>query len=205
MSQPRTTIAISFMIIGIVLVVNACKQNANAYRGTKTPTSQLLLSVSALIRDRPGENLAFRVMFENATEKDITLNLGISYAGRQYPAVILVLTDSKGRSSQLHVPGPGVIGGRVDVIVLPLRSGSTHSLRLSLDQLAGWAPFSDGVKELSQGRYAEPPKLLIGSYRVRAEFKGERAQIINSGQEDLRFVHFWEGTLQSDEVAFQIH
>jgi hypothetical protein len=143
------------------------------------------------------DSLRVDVAFENLSDRDTVLNLGMMLAnGRvQLPdAVRLILTDSGGRSRELHFSDkryPGV-AGRVDDYAVPLRAGSTYTLRLSLKDY--WCPESEEFAlELDPGRYS-----------VRAEFTGNSAQHLNEDTEGLKFLPFWTGKLRSGVAHFHI-
>ncbi len=142
-------------------------------------------------------SLRLHVTFENLSNEDTVLNLGMMLAnGRaQLPdAVRLVLTDSGGRPRELHFSDkryPG-IAGRVDDYAVPLRTGSAYTLQLSLEDY--WCPESkDFALDLKPGRYS-----------VRVEFTGKSAQHLNGDVEGLKFLPFWTGKLRSEAVGFRI-
>jgi hypothetical protein len=143
------------------------------------------------------ESLQLHVTFENVSDKDTVLNLGMMLANGkvQLPdAVRLILTEPGGQSRELHFSDkryPG-IAGRVDDYAVPLRAGSAYTLKLSLKEY--WCPKSNEFRlDLKSGRYG-----------VRAEFTGNRAQHVNSDTEGLGLMHFWTGKLESDVAQFQI-
>ncbi len=97
-------------------------------------------------------------------------------------------------SRELHFSDkryPGV-AGRVDDYVVPLRAGSTYTLKLRLNDF--WCPKS---KEFSL-------ELKPGKHGVRAEFTGNKPQHVNSGSEAVPFMPFWTGKLKSEVAQFQI-
>ncbi|MBL7043046.1 MAG: hypothetical protein ISR77_30720 [Pirellulaceae bacterium] len=152
-----------------------------------------ILSVSADSNDP----IRLKVVFENVSDRDIVLNLGMMLANGkvQLPEEIrLTLTDESGRSRQLHFSDrryPGV-SGRVDDYIVPLRAGSAYTLNLSLRDY--WCPKSkEFTLELKPERYT-----------VRAEFTGKSARHLNSDTEGLEFMPFWTGKLKSAAVHFQI-
>ncbi|MGA2555839.1 MAG: hypothetical protein ABSG04_06140 [Verrucomicrobiota bacterium] len=145
----------------------------------------LQMSLSVLMTRHRGDP-EFEVAFWNAGEQDVCLNLGAMLANGkvQLPDKIhLNLLDASGRSRELHFADrryPGV-AGRLDDYVVPLRVGSTYTLRLRLDQF--WSP---GTQEFEL-------KLTPGRYEVSAQFQEDRAETRN-----LIFV--WKGKLQSNSV-----
>ena len=86
----------------------------------------------------------------------------------------------------------GGIAGRVDDYLVPLRAGSTYSLRLNLTQF--W----------SANEHFASPALRSGSYRISADFNGGGAQFINLDTPGMRLMHIWTGQLRSEEIAVEI-
>jgi hypothetical protein len=59
------------------------------------------------------------------------LNLGSMLVNgrKQYPdTVVLILTDSQGKSQTLEFRGPAGVAGRVDPLSVPIPAGSTCSI-----------------------------------------------------------------------------
>jgi hypothetical protein len=165
-------------------------------RDPENPAGALELSVTP-ITNEPGGVIAFRVALENTGDRDVVVNLGMMLAnGRvQLPdAIRLVLTDSAGNSKELHHSDRKYagIGGRVDDYAVPLRVGSSYSIKLRLDNY--WCP---ATKEFQFDH-------LAGKYHVRAELIGRGSQNINRGTEDLRLLNFWRGELRSEDVELVI-
>jgi hypothetical protein len=154
----------------------------------------LQMSIAVAKRDK-NELPVFEVAFQNTGERDITLNLGMMLANGkvQLPDRIrLKLKDAAG-IRELHFSDkryPGV-AGRVDDYVVPLRAGSTYTLRLTLDQF--WSP---STKEFVL-------ELKPGQYQVSAQFEGSGAKTNNIGSEGIRLMNFWKGKLQSGAVSFE--
>lgn len=141
------------------------------------------MSLSVLMtgnRDDP----EFEVAFWNVGEQDVCLGLGsmLDNGRVQLPDKIhLNLLDGSGRNRELHFSDrrhPGA-AGRLDDYVVPIRGGSTYTVRLRLDQF--WSP---ATKEFAL-------KLAPGRYEVTAQFQEGRAETRN-----LIFV--WTGKLQSN-------
>jgi hypothetical protein len=155
------------------------------------------MSISATKRKFTYETPVFHVTLKNAGDKDVVLNLGTMLANGKVllpDAVHLILIDSAGKSRELHFADrryPGV-AGRIDDYAVPLRVGSSYSLRLSLDNF--WCP------ETKEFRLQLKP----GQYRVRSEFTGRGAQFVNRDMEGITLMNFWQGTLQSDVTTFRI-
>jgi hypothetical protein len=138
---------------------------------------------------------AFYIAIENVGDSDVILNLGtmISNGKVMFPeAVRLQLSDSQGRSRELHYfhrryPG---IAGRVDDFIVALRTASVHVLRVSLDTYSGMNGF---VPELERGRY-----------RIEARFDAQGARSLNLDTEGIGLFNFWKGTLRSNIHVFDI-
>lgn len=140
------------------------------------------------------DSLRIYVTFENVSDKDTVLNLGMMLANGkvQLPtAVRLILTDSGGHARELHFADARV-AGRVDDYAVPLRVGSAYTLKLSLKDY--WCP------KTKEFRLALKPE----RYTVRAEFIGNGAQNLNGDTEGLKFMPFWNSELRSDVAQFQI-
>ena len=206
---PKTIILLSLVTAAVTHGQIVAKAPPNAENATKTncrntdsPDGQdkkggelrMSVRVSGL---ESTDSLRLHVTFENVSDKDTILNLGIMLAnGRvQMPdAVHLVLTDPGGQSRELHFSDkryPGIVG-RVDDYIVPLRAGSAYTLKLSLKDY--WCP---KYKEFSL-------ELKRGKYSIRAEFTGAGAQQLNGDTEGLKFMPFWTGKLKSDVAQFQI-
>lgn len=78
------------------------------------------------------ESLRLHVTFENVSDKDTVLNLGMMIGnGRVHmpDAVRLILIDSGGSLRELHFSDKrGGIAGRVDDYIVPLRTGSSYMI-----------------------------------------------------------------------------
>jgi len=199
--------AISVFIMLAFGSVSACEFGTDSLMAQVATDLQLRLSVSA--DENAGGNLVFVVTFKNVANKDLALNLGVARGGVQYPTEIsLQLTDSRGRSSTLFLPGPekSVPGtntiGRLDDYVLPLPAGSTYSLELSLARFVG-PPFQD-PRVPTIGPITGPPKLVPGQYQVRAYFTGRGAHYFNISEANHPRIELWRGTLQSPKTEFRI-
>lgn len=138
----------------------------------------------------------FQVALKNVGPKDINLNLGIMLAnGRvQLPDNIhLSLKDSTGKVRELSFSDKryGLIAGRVDDYIVPLRSGSTYTVLLKSEQF--WSPKTSEF-EL---------KLQPGKYQVFAQFEGSGTKTHNIGSESVELIPLWKGKAQSNVLAFE--
>lgn len=132
-----------------------------------------------------------QVALRNVGKEDVTLNLGFMLANGkvQLPQNIsLDVTDAAGQKRKLKFFDrryPGVFG-RLDDYVVPLRAGSTYTLKLSLDQF--WSPETKEFKL----------KFFPGRYQITAQFEGGGAKASNSDLPGIKLMNFWLGKLQSN-------
>jgi len=79
----------------------------------------------------------------------------------------------------------------VDSYVVPLRVGSTYTLKLRLNQF--WSPSTQEFRL----------KLRPGRYEVLAQFQGNGVETSNADMAGMKLMHFWEGNLQSNPVLIE--
>jgi hypothetical protein len=169
---------------------STCHSPGSRQSGAVTDGLRMSLSVSR--SGNPG-NPAFEVAIQNAGEKDVCLNLGEMLANGKVmipDKIGLNLTDSGGKLLELDFVDrrfPGVAGRRDDYMV-PLRSGSTCTLELRLDQFV--SPTTGDRMKLSPGRY-----------EVSARFQGDGAETGNADMAGMKLMNFWKGKLQSNFVV----
>jgi len=148
-------------------------------------TNGLQMSLSVVVNGHR-DNPEFEVAFRNVGERDVCLNLGfmLDNGGVQLPNKIqLNLLDASGRNRELLFSDrryPGV-AGRLDDYLVPLRAGSTYTLKFRLDQF--WSP---STKEFVL-------KLTPGRYEISVQFQEERPETRN-------LIRLWEGQIQSNTV-----
>lgn len=153
----------------------------------------LRMSIRVLDPQKAGDAPAFRITFQNDGDNDSVLNLGMMLANGkvQMPTDIrLILTGAGGESRELHFSDkryPGV-AGRVDDFLVPLRSGSAYTIRLSLDDF--WCP---ATKEFQL-------HLESGEYRVRALITSKPA----AHPSGLWVTNLWTGKIESDTVTYRV-
>ena len=136
------------------------------------------------------------VAFENTSQSDFVLNLGIMLANGKVmlPTGIrlsLTASDSATREFVFSDRRYGAIAGRVDDFVVSLRAGSTYTLRLTLDQFI----------DPAQGRLALP--LAAGNHRILARFESHPPRTGNLDMQGVALLNFWKGTVQSNVVEFE--
>lgn len=182
-------------LLGIFLLVSTSSSQIATGQQSGSLSDGLQMSIS-LVGSAKVDSPAFRVALQNVGEKDVTLNLGEMLANGkvQLPDNIrLNLKDATGKTRELHFSDkryPGV-AGRVDDYVVPLRSGSSYTLLLKLEQF--WSP---ETKEFTL-------KLNPGRYQVSAQFEGSGAKTHNIGSEGIALMNFWKGKLQSNVLTFE--
>ena len=160
--------------------------------GPVTDGLQMSLSVS---NSRNLSDPEFEVAIRNVGEKDCCLNLGMMLANGKVmiPGKIhLQVVDGKGTSWLLNFVDrrfPG-IAGRLDDYVVPLKSGSTCTLELRLDQFVS-STTGDAVK------------LKPGRYEVSARLQGDGAETSNTDMAGMKLMNFWKGNLRSNPVLIE--
>jgi hypothetical protein len=135
---------------------------------------------------------SFRVELRNAGESDLILNLGSMLANgrKQYPdAVVLILTDSQGKSQTLELQGPAGVAGRVDALVVPIPVGSTFSIPVDLEK---YGPFGFKWKP--------------GAYSLEAQLKGKGVNQADANLDvkGIALMPYWRGSVTSDQLRFEI-
>lgn len=138
----------------------------------------------------------FRIDLHNSGPADLVLNLGVMLANgkRQYAtAVVLTLTDARGKSRQVQLREPTFVAGRMDPLVVPLPVGSTFSIPADLDNYWG-AAF---------GEFDEPKP---GPYTITAQFTGNgvSARAANLDVQGLALMPYWTGTVTSNPLRFEL-
>lgn len=120
----------------------------------------------------------------------MVLNLGTMLANGkvQFPDKLgFNLTDATGKTRKFDFfDGKfGVIAGRVDDYIIPLRSGSIYGLKIGLDNL-----YSLSTNEIGS-------KLPSGKYQITAQFEGDGANIRHLS------ANSWKGKLQSNTLTLE--
>jgi hypothetical protein len=152
-----------------------------------TPTEGLRMAISSVAPDakKPGVP-QFTIAIENVGDRDVVLNLGRMLANGKtmFPtAIALSVTDSDGRTRELHYV-LAFVAGRMDDYVVALRVGSVHSLLVTLNQYY--------------------PRLSPGHYRIVARFDGQGATTHNADMPGLALMNFWKGALASNSVEVDV-
>jgi len=135
----------------------------------------------------------FRVAIENAGERDVVLNMGLMMANGQVllpTALFLTITDSQKVGRELSFISDGRrLSGKMDDYVVPLRPGATYTMAVDLSHY--WAA---ATKQF-------PLRLLRGEHTVVARLVARGAQY---SKFDIGLLKFWTGTVQSNELTFQV-
>lgn len=153
----RNIIAVALLCAFPALAVGVA-----ASQQQQTSDSKLSLKISALPVN--SGDTAFQVTFENLGNTDLLLNMGFMLANgqKQEPVAMSLIIAREGESPmEWQYAVKYGVGGRLDDYLVPLRAGSTYSLRLSLTQF-----WSANLKDFAL------PSLRSGSYRIRAQFNG---------------------------------
>jgi hypothetical protein len=137
---------------------------------------------------------AFLVGFRNVGNEAVLLNLGIALANGKTllpQAISLRLTDAQGHERVLQFSDRRhpVIAGRTDNYVVALPPAGTCTVPVSLDQF--WCP---ATREFHIA-------LTNGPYRITAQFEGRSATQVNRDTERMRWMSFWQGTLQAAPLS----
>lgn len=137
---------------------------------------------------------AFLVALQNTGQNDILLSLGymLNNGKVQLPTGIrFLVTDAKGHAETLYYEDRRypLIAGRVDEYQVPLRSGSSYSLRIGIDQLVRHS------KYIGQN-------LPHGKFKAVAEFDGVSDQPSNKKQRDIGLMNYWKRHVASNAVFF---
>ena len=130
------------------------------------------------------------VALENVGGSDFVLNLGtmLTNAKVMWPdAIRLMLTDASGQRRELRFSSR-TIAGRIDDYIVALRTGSTYTLRVSLDDY-----MRDSAAKLANGRY-----------KIAAQFLGRRASGVNVDMQGVALLNFWTGTAHSNVAEFEV-
>ena len=183
----RTALIVAVLILMLSISAAAMPPVENNDCGAAVDGLQMCLAAS-------GSNL--QLTLGNVGDHDITLNLGIMLANGkvQLPdRVGIKFTDAMGKTRVFKFGDLkyGVIAGRVDHYLVPLRVGSTYTLQLRLDQF--WC---QETKEFSI-------PLLSGENRLTAQFEGTSATQVNLDMGGVALMNFWLGKVESNTLTLR--
>ncbi len=134
----------------------------------------------------------------NIGAKDAVLNLGTMEANgmRQYPtAITLLLKDAHGVEHHARLAEPvGLIGGRIDALIVPLPSGASFMLPLDVFRSRPW--YASGQVEDFK---PDPTK----QYTLQAQFTGRGVSQAeaNLDLKGVALMPFWTGAVVSNVAA----
>jgi hypothetical protein len=153
------------------------------------------IQVSLTLIDSKNNDL--QVAFRNIGNQDVILNIGFMLANGkvQLPNyIVLSLTDAKGENHVFEFLDMKylVVAGRIDDYIIPLRVGSTYTLKLRPDQVVRSPNFQrwDTV-------------LLPGKNQLIAQFEGKGAQLVGPDTKGIKFMNFWLGTAESNTLVIE--
>lgn len=181
---PRTTIVLAIVVFSTQF----------AKPQSTLPPAEL----QAVLRVLPnGAHIpTFEIELANTGQRDLILDLGYMYRGRQFTAAIrLSLKDDQNQIKILDLKGPPIVAGRVDALVVPLPKGARIILPVNL------ADYSD---------YANPdPKaydvqLTPGRYLLSAEYRGVGVEHANLDMQGIRLLPYWLGKVDSNKTSFVV-
>lgn len=157
------------------------------------PVNGLQMSIS---EDEPTNdgNPRFQVQFRNIGKQDFMLNLGrvLGNGRTQIPdRISLELPDPSGKTQRLKFFNNIFVAGRVDDYVIPLKTDSTYSITVDLDQF--YSPDSKGFNL----------RLTSGRTKVVGSLDGLVAMNINSDTPGIALMEFWTGKVWSNTLVVQ--
>jgi len=194
-SSVTKTAFVLCLILVAAFLLQGCKTSSSkaALRARSgVAVDGLEMSLLVLPSAKP-EDPEFEVSIQNVGARDVSLNLGCMLANGKTMIplkITLLLVDETGKQWSLSLPSPN-IAGRADDYVVPLRAGSTYSVRFRLDQVG-----SPATKEFRI-------KLPSGKCEFTAEFEGTPVVRPNLDMQGMELMKFWLGKLRSNTVTIQ--
>lgn len=189
--KKRNLVFAACLFVCVVGLIVAQESSIPAVQAAEDPVSPLKIALSF---PEPEHPVVFRVDLENAGDADVMVNLGRMLTnGRLMDpcAIHLLFVDDKGKSTKRSYSDPhhSFVSGRIDDFVVPLRAGSSYSLRLSLDDY--WNPKMYGV-------------LPAGEYRIQAILEAEAVKYLNDDMEGMTTMNIWTGSVSSTPLTVKI-
>lgn len=170
----------------------ATSRNGDASDETRNaPIGGLPMS---LVATRKAGQAELEVTFRNVGERDTLLSLGEMLGGgsKQIPSrVRFIMINAAGKKSELVIPQSRVRGSLEEYRV-PLRAGSTYSLKFKLHEL-----------RLSK-TYELASELKPGKYRVFAQLVGMGEKARNWGQKNIALMNYWKWAFQSNAATLEL-
>lgn len=181
----------------ILLALLGVSAGSRAHNSGK-PVAGLQLKLRAQALDGRQRGVPrFTIELRNTGSDDLVLKLGAMLANgrRQQPlAVTLIIADAQGKSQLLELRAGGIVGGRVDPMVVPLLAGASYIF--SADLADYWVSGS-----------ADPEfHLAPGDYAVEARFTGRavKSEEANLDMKAVALMPYWQGTVTSEPVRMKI-
>jgi len=195
-SSPQRGVTRAFALLPPVLLLivsslAAVSQSASSPQSWGPTVGGLRIGLSIERGDMPAGGKEFLVAFENTSQSDFVLNLGSMLANGIifFPTEIhLLVTDTEGTTRELTFFVPR-LEGRLVPFTVPLRAGSTYTVRTSLRDY--FVPTLDN----------QNVKLPAGQNRIVARFQGRRTDSGNGTIRDVDLLNFWQGVVESNPVA----
>ena len=155
-----------------------------------SPVAGLQMSLS-VIHSSKTTNPEFQFSLRNVGPADMTLNLGSMLAnGKVQLPDKLQLNFMEGnaivRRCKFFDTEHAFVAGRVDDFVVPLRVGSSYTLRIAMGQFSC--------------KGTQPPTTTRGANQLIAQFDGDGANAVNLDMQGIKLLNFWRGTVVSNAV-----
>jgi hypothetical protein len=184
-----------WLLVGFATFSHPCRSQTIEGRQWGASVAGLEISLFAVDSSK-GRDPELQLALRNVGDQDITLNLGSMMANGkvQLPDnITLNFSDAQGRVRKFKFGDKkhSMVAGRLDDYVVPLRAGSTYTLRLSLDQF--WC------QETSEFKV----RLLPGKNQLSAEFEGGGAKLVNLDMPGIKLMNFWSGKVQSNTLSIE--
>ena len=183
----------SILAVTLLTLLVVCPVKAFRFVRESGDCGQIVSGMqTCLASSGPTLELALR----NVGERDVTLNLGMMLANGkvQLPSrVAIKFTDARGQTRlfQFADKKHSFVAGRVDDYIVYLRSGSTYTLQLTLDQF--WCQETN--------EFSIP--LLSGENQLTAQFEGSGASYVNLDMPGIKLMNFWSGKVESNVLTLR--
>lgn len=169
-------------LIIVVLLAPAAQSTRNLHEDAWGRGSSLIRL--DLVQEESGRK--YQAVVSNSSAQPVFIVLGTIVGNDKELCpgrVELLLTgvDGKTRASHCEL---GVVGGRLDPMIVPLSVGAAYSLPIA--DLKGYRP---------------------GHYVLKAKYTGIAVPLraANSDMQGLSLIHYWTGTVESRSVAVDLH
>jgi hypothetical protein len=179
----------------------AAQAAINAGQAWGRVVNGLRMAMALVKADPPTNGAEFDVMFQNVSDQELVLELGVrSNMDRFLFPVSLMLDDSDGHSMDLRLNDRAQItSGRLDDLTVSVPGGATHVVRVNLKQYVARTAISP--------LYVPLGSLGAGHYRITSQFEGVGLQfpwLGHSANTPPPVLPFWIGTLGSNVLDFDV-